>query len=382
VTPRGTPGPAVPADLRLDEQAALRRVATAVARQRTPDEIFGVVTEEVGGLFGATASTLFRFEGTEGVGVSDWHTDDAEGVPPGMRIDLERESATGRVYQTAAPTRLAYDEVAHGDIDARLRALGIRYAIAAPIVVDDALWGSISLSTIDEDPFPPGAELRLAAFAELVAQAVGNAEARSQLTASRVRIVAAADEARRRLERDLHDGVQQRLVALALQLRMAQRTAGDAAATKAALEACSEELAAALEELRELARGIHPAVLTERGLPAALQSIVDRAPVPVELDVRLEERLAPAQEAALYFTASEALANVAKYAEARSAVVRAWRDGRIVVIEIADDGVGGADTGRGSGLRGLCDRVEAVGGRLEISSPPGAGTRIVARLPC
>ena len=167
-----------PGDLRLDEQAALRRVATAVAQQRTPDEIFAVVTDEAARLFGATASTLFRFEGAVGVAVSDWHTPDALGVPKGLRVDLALESATGRVYQTGAPARVdSYDEIEVGAIDGPLRALGIHAAVAAPIVVDGRVWGSISLSTVSDRPFPPSTELRLGAFAELVGQAVANAEA-------------------------------------------------------------------------------------------------------------------------------------------------------------------------------------------------------------
>ena len=371
-----------PGDLRLDEQAALRRVATAVAQQRTPDEIFAVVTDEAGPLFGATASTLFRFEGAVGVAVSDWHTRDALGVPKGLRVDLALESATGRVYQTGAPARVdSYDEIEVERIDGPLRALGIHAAVAAPIVVDGRVWGSISLSTVSDRPFPPSTELRLGAFAELVGQAVANAEARRELTESRVRIVEAADAARRRIERDLHDGAQQRLVSLALRLQLARRTAGDPDATIAALDACSVELATALEELRELARGIHPAMLTERGLGAALQFVADRAPLPVDLNVQLDVRLAPAHEAALYFTACEALANVTKHAEASAVSIRAWRDDGRIVIEIADDGVGGAEPMRGSGLRGLTDRLEAVGGQLDVTSAPGHGTTVIATVP-
>ena len=369
-------------DLRLDEQAALRRVATAVARQRTPDEIFAAVTDEAGELFGATASTLFRFEGAVGVGVSDWHTPDAIGTPKGLRVDLTLESATGRVYQTGAPARVdSYDAVEAERIDGALRALGIHAAVAAPIVVEGRVWGSISLSSVRPRPFPPRTELRLGAFAELVGQAVANAEARRELTESRVRIVEAADAARRRIERDLHDGAQQRLVSLALQLQLARRTAGDAEATIAAIEACSAELTTALEELRELARGIHPSLLTERGLGPALQSVADRAPLPVELDVQLHDRLTPAHEAALYFTACEALANVTKYAGATAASIRAWREEGRIVIEIADDGVGGAEPSRGSGLRGLTDRLEAVGGQLDVASAVGRGTTVTAALP-
>ena len=183
-------------------------------------------------------------------------------------------------------------------------------------MMDGRLWGAVAMSTSKPRPFPAGAETRLASFAELVALGIANAESKRQLTSSRVRIVRAGDEARRRIERDLHDGAQQRLVALALHLRLARNVADDAGAVRELLDACSAELALALEELRELARGIHPAILTERGLEPALRAVADRSSVPVDIDVRLTERLDQAREAALYFTASEALTNVAKYAGA------------------------------------------------------------------
>jgi signal transduction histidine kinase len=240
------------------------------------------------------------------------------------------------------------------------------------------------MSTTRPRPFPPTAEAQLASFAELVAMGVANAEARSQLTASRVRIVEASDAARRRIERDLHDGAQQRLVTVALHLRLARNRVGDDEASRDVrelLDACTAELALALEDLRELARGIHPAILAERGLEPALRTLIDRCPSEVSLDVDLPGRLEPKLEAALYFTVSEALANVVKYASATKVAIRATADVRQAVIEISDDGVGGADPSRGSGLRGLADRVEAVGGWLSVTSPPGGGTTVVATVP-
>jgi signal transduction histidine kinase len=211
------------------------------------------------------------------------------------------------------------------------------------------------------------------------------AETRRQLTEvreSRRRIVAAGDEERRRIERDLHDGAQQRLVALALALRTAQRRlrgTGDPEVEQLLASSVSE-LQAAVTDLRELARGVHPAVLTEEGLAAALEVLAVRSPVPVSVEAD-EERLPAAVEAAAYFVASEALANVVKHASAAAVSVRAVREGGELVLSVADDGAGGADPA-GSGLRGLRDRVEAVGGRLRVESPPGGGTRIVARIPC
>jgi len=202
-----------------------------------------------------------------------------------------------------------------------------------------------------------------------------------ELRGSRARLVAVGDAERRRLERNLHDGAQSRLVALALKLRMARMRAGDAAAVATLLDEASAELKASLDELRELARGIHPAVLTDRGLKPALESLAGRAPVPVELDGDPPDDLAPEVATAVYFVASEALANVAKYARAGHATVAVRREDGRVVVEIADDGIGGADMASGSGLRGLADRVAALDGRLELHSPAGGGTRLRADLP-
>jgi signal transduction histidine kinase len=247
-----------------------------------------------------------------------------------------------------------------------------------PILVDGRLWGGFAVGSMS-DPFGEDAGARLAAFAELVAQAIANADARIKLKESRARLVEAADDARRRIERDLHDGAQQHLVALALSLQLVARSAEPATAT--ALRGCIEDLHTALAELRELARGLHPAVLTERGVPAALQSLAGRSPVPVVLDVDLDGRLPPAHEAALYFVAAEALTNVAKYAHAETASVALALDGDRVRLEIRDDGVGGADSAAGGGVAGLCDRVEALDGVLTVDSPPGEGTTVTAEIP-
>jgi len=202
-----------------------------------------------------------------------------------------------------------------------------------------------------------------------------------ELQASRARIVEAADEARRRIERDLHDGAQQRLVVAAMLLRTAENAlAGDGDAT-APLQAARSELDAGLAQLRELARGIHPVLLTERGLGAALQGLVGRCTVPVQLEDALGERLPPAVETALYYVVSEALTNVDRYAEASHATVRLRRGNGAVEVEVADDGRGGADPARGSGLRGLEDRLGAIDGTLDVASPPGRGTRLRARVP-
>jgi signal transduction histidine kinase len=232
--------------------------------------------------------------------------------------------------------------------------------------------------------FPAGAEERLGAFSRLVSLALANEEARSELAASRARLVTAGDEERRRLERNLHDGAQQRLVSVSVAVRLAEKRLKGAGSSEAVelLTQAAEELGLALEELRELARGIHPAVLTERGLGPALASLADRAPLPVEVERLPDERLPGQVEAAAYYVVSEALANVAKYASASTATVRVARTNGRAVVEVVDDGVGGADPTIGSGLRGLTDRIEALDGRLRIMSPVGEGTTIRAEIPC
>jgi signal transduction histidine kinase len=233
------------------------------------------------------------------------------------------------------------------------------------------------------EPLGPGSERRLADFAELVAQALANADAYRKLAASRVRIVQAGDTERRRLERNLHDGAQQRLVSLALQLRMIQMNLRkDPEAAEALLVKMDSELGHALEELRELARGIHPAVLTERGLESALRALADRAPVPVELTRLPTDRLPDDVEAAIYYLVAEAITNVAKYAQATSASVAVERSNGFATVVVRDDGIGGAEPVPGSGLVGLADRVEALGGRLHIESPVGRGTQHSAEIPC
>ena len=245
------------------------------------------------------------------------------------------------------------------------------------------MWGALVAWRVTEEPLSEDTERRLGAFASLAGTAIANADARTALAASRKRIVTAADQARRRLERNLHDGAQQRFVSLSLALRLTlSLLESDPAGAAEHLRGAQHELAQGLEELRELARGIHPAILTERGLRAAVDSLVLRAQVPVDVIDMPEGRLPPEVEAAAYYVVSEALANVTRYAGAdRATVAVALADGT-VIVEVADDGSGGADPSRGSGLRGLADRVEAIGGRLEIASPLGAGTTVRAILPC
>jgi signal transduction histidine kinase len=217
---------------------------------------------------------------------------------------------------------------------------------------------------------------------ELVATAIANAESKSELAASRRRIVAASDDARRRIERDLHDGTQQRLVSLGLAVRAARSSLpSDLSDLRSQLSGIATGLAEAVEELQELSRGIHPAILAQGGLAPALRTLARRSAIPIALDIRMETRLPVPIEVAAYYVMSEALANAAKHAQAsRIDISVTPRDGRLM-LSIRDDGIGGADRSRGSGLVGLTDRVEALGGSISIESPPGAGTYITAELP-
>ena len=366
------------------EHAALRRVATLVARDTSPAEVFAAVTRETGELLRAQRSTLLRVETPEWARVvAAWSNGKAPAVPVGHRgaID-EGRGILGRMLQCPRPVRIEdFDEVG-GVVAELMRELGIRSAAGGPILLGGRLWGALTATWPDPALMPGGAEDRVAAFAELVAYAIESAEAREELAASRARLVEAADQARRRIERDLHDGAQQRLVAAALELTILdRRLERDPAEARSILERARDHLDQGLGDLRDLARGIHPAVLTERGLEAALVALVQRAPVPVQLEVTVPDRLEAGIEAAAYFVVSEALTNIAKYSQAETASVRAHSAAGSLLVTIADDGIGGADLERGSGLRGLADRVEAVGGVLAVTSPPGEGTRLSARLP-
>ncbi|HET9010472.1 MAG TPA: GAF domain-containing protein, partial [Gemmatimonadaceae bacterium] len=364
---------------RLDEQQALRRVATAVARQHEREEILSLVATEVARHLAADAALTARYDGPGLATVlAEWSAPGVGHFPAGRQIAIGGPTALAQVQRTGEPARVDSYEGMPGDYPAEIRRLGMRASVAAPILVDGHLWGAVGAASV-RAPFPELAEVRLGAFAELVAQAIASVDARLKLDESRARIVEAADEARRKIERDLHDGAQQRLVALALSLGVVAKRAEPA--TASAINACGEELHAALAELRELARGIHPVVLTERGLEAALDALAARSPVPASVDVRLACRLPAAQEAALYFVAAEALTNAAKYARATALRIKVRESDEWAEISIVDDGVGGAAGATGSGLRGLADRLEALRGEVAVDSPPGEGTMVHARVP-
>ncbi|MGW6196917.1 GAF domain-containing protein [Kribbella sp. NPDC055110] len=364
-----------------DEQAALRRVATLVARGAAPEAVFNLVAQELSQLAHADITAIFRFE-TDGtatmVGSRGVRADE---MSVGERGKLESSSAIGTVQATGASARYDVDDVLRPHLPAFLRELGVLSAVASPIIVEGRCWGGLSIAS-RRGAFPPTTEQRMVDFTEIVGTAIANAESRAQLTASRARVVAAGDEMRRRVERDLHDGAQQRLVSLALVLRLAQ--AGVPAYLpnlRADIGNAAEELTEVVDELRELARGIHPSVLVESGLGPALRTLTGRSAIPVDLKIGTSSRYPAPLEVATYYVVSEALTNVAKHAHASRAAVSLEERDDALRLTVRDDGTGGAEASGGSGLVGLHDRVESLGGSILVISPVGHGTAIYVSLP-
>jgi signal transduction histidine kinase len=286
------------------------------------------------------------------------------------------------VFETGRPARIDSYADASGPVGVSARETGFRSAVATPIIVEGHLWGMMIAGSSVEQPVPADTEQRLASFTELVATAIANAESRAALAASRARIVAAADEARRRIERNLHDGTQQQLVSLMLELRAAEATEpSEAGELRAQLARTARGLGGVLEELREISRGIHPAILSRGGLERALRALARRSAVPVEVDLRAERRLPSHVEVAAYYAVSEALTNAAKHAHASVVHVELDAHDAVLRLAIRDDGIGGADPAQGSGLVGLSDRIEALGGALEVTSPTGSGTTLLIEIP-
>jgi signal transduction histidine kinase len=365
------------------EQAALGRVATLVARGAPPAEMFAAVAEEVGRLLQADCTVMSRYD-PDGLNttVGAWAVADlARPLPIGLRAKLGGRNMTTLVLQTRQPTRLDDYSAVSGEIGTLSREWDIRASVGAPIWVEGQLWGVIMAVSVAK-PLPPGTEERLAGFTELAATAIANAEAQAALTASRARIVAAADQTRRRVERDLHDGAQQRLVSLALRLRAEQAALPPEAAEVAErLDAAVKAALGLQAELREISHGLYPAILAESGLRPALRLLARRSGFPVNVDVRVAERLAESVEAVAYYAVSEALTNVARHADATAAEVEVTAEDGVLRVRVRDDGRGGADFSRGSGLTEVKDRVEAFGGRVSLHSPRGAGTLVEITLP-
>ena len=363
-----------------DEQAALRRVATLVAQGASPAELFDAVAAEMEGVLDADGVTVSRYEPDGQVTVLAHRGIDAWKVPPGSRWKHEGENVTSNVQRTGRPARMETYTGTHGAIGELVEKLGVQAAVGAPVVVEGRLWGVIIANWRGKEPPPAGTEERMAQFAQLLDTAVANADSRDQLTASRARLVTEADEARRRVVRDLHDGAQQRLVQAMLALKLAQRALDDGDGEAASLVGeAFEHAKRGNAELRELAHGLLPSALSHGGLRAGIDAVAARLDVAVHVKVPAN-RFPPEIERSAYFIVAEALTNVVKHAHAERAEVKASVEGAMLRVEVRDDGLGGADPD-GHGLLGLRDRATALGGRLDVESPDRGGTVVTARLP-
>ena len=367
-----------------DQQAALRHIATLVARAVPPSEVFTVVAAELARWLHVMNAGLLRYEadGT-GVVVAVQYEPGITNLPvAGERIPLADNDVGALVLRTGCAARIDNHGDTSGPEAARIRNAGIGSVVGVPVIVDGRLWGAAIVGSSRPERLPADTEARLADFADLVAIAIANAQTRAELTASRARIVAAADGARRRFERDLHDGAQQRLVSLGLQMRTAEASVPpDLPSLKEQISDIVGGLTGVSHDLQEISRGIHPAILSRGGLGPALRTLARRCNVPVELHLGVDRRLPDSVEVAAYYVVAEALTNAAKYAQASEVSVNVTADDSTLRLSIRDDGIGGADSGRGSGLVGLVDRVEALGGQMQISSPTGSGTSLLAAIP-
>jgi signal transduction histidine kinase len=362
-----------------EEQAALRRVATLVARGAAPEQVFAAVTDEYARLVPVDAAGMARFEPDDTlIYVANWGRA-VDYIPVGSRWTLDGQNIVTDVLETGRSARVESQAGATGSIADLVRDMGVRSVVATPIVVEGRLWGEIGAGSTLEEPLPPDAEARLASFTGLVATAIANADSRAQLMASRARIVAAADETRRRIERDLHDGTQQQLATLMLDLRQVQAEAPPE--LEGGLSRIAERVTDVLNQVREISRGIHPSILSELGLTRTLKALARRSAIPVELDLRTGRRLPEQVEVAAYYAVSEALANATKHAHASAVHVELDISGATLRLAIHDDGIGGADPAKGSGLTGLRDRIETLGGTLNVTSPAGGGTTLLIEIP-
>jgi signal transduction histidine kinase len=363
-----------------DEQAALGRVATLVAQGAPPTAVLDAVAAEIELLLDADGVTLGRYEADNAITVVAHRGWENWELPTGARFTHDGDSVTAAVRRTGRPARMDDFHNARGPFAQVVRDLGVRASIGAPITVEGRLWGVGVVYWTRDEPLPADTEQRVAQFARLLETAIANADSRDQLIASRARLLATGDEARRRVVRDLHDGAQQRLVHAIVTLKLAEQALrDDPAAVEALIRDALEAAEQGHEDLRELARGMLPTALTRGGLQSAITAMVERLGVPV--DVEIADGRFPAEiEASAYFIVAEALTNVVKHAQATRAHVTTSVEHGILRVEVRDDGIGGADP-HSHGLVGMSDRVAALGGQLSVQSPPGAGTIVVATLP-
>jgi GAF domain-containing protein len=366
-----------------DEQRALHHVAELVGRGTDPIAVFDAVCEETCRLIGAALVNLVQFT-PDGFSltIAGWSLH-GDALPVGTRYPVAPGTLGGKITQTGAPARMESDEVAVEELASFLREHGVRTRIGAPVVVEGKLWGALIAATTDVgEALPSGTEERLTSFTELIATAISNAASRRELIASRARIVAAGDAERRRVERNLHDGIQQRLIALGLDLQAVRSTVSpELKEAHAGLERVGGEVESILWDVRELSRGLHPALLARAGLGPSLRTLARRSPIPVELSVELSDRLPGPIEIGAYYVVSEALTNAIKHSQAERIAITVSADSSSLTAVIEDDGVGGATAGEGSGILGLADRVEALGGRFALSSPSDGGTRVAVEFP-
>jgi signal transduction histidine kinase len=358
-------------------------VAVLVAQGAAPTKVFEAVANEVGHLVPADAAAIARYE-TDGTAtlLGGWTHGGGFLLQIGDRFSLDEGTGARAVFDTGRPARIDSYPQEPSKIGDRARAAGWRSSVAVPIIVEGGLWGFMTAASTSDRVLAPDTVERLAEFTDLAATAIANAESRAELDASRARIVATADATRRRIERDLHDGAQQRLVSLALQVRAAQANAPELLGKhRDDLSQIAEGLTTVLDELREIALGLHPAILAEGGLGPALKTLAHRSPIPVELDVRDDRRLPESLEVAAYYVVSEALTNAAKHSGATKVEVEVEVRERTLRVTVRDDGAGGAEPARGSGLLGLKDRAEAIGGTLTLESRRDVGTNLIAELP-
>jgi signal transduction histidine kinase len=363
------------------QQAALRHVAMMIASEVAPAAIFSAVAGELAVCLGVSHATLCRYEPDGSATLLATHHEATPAtLPVGTRFPFEGENVAAMVLRTGRSARMDSHEDAIGAAAEKIRSLGLRSGVGVPIIVGGRLWGATIVGSAG--PLPADTEARVGDFSELVATAIANADARTELTASRARIVAASDEARRRFERNLHDGAQQRLVSVGLQLRTVEAEAAPELPELAQqISDIVAELMGVSDEIREISRGIHPAILSKGGLGPALKMLARRSTVPVDLRVAVDQRLPEYVEVAAYYVVAEALTNAAKHAQASEICVSCVVDDANLCLRIRDDGIGGVDLAGGSGLIGLKDRVEAVGGLLEITSIVGRGTSLWATIP-
>lgn len=368
----------------VEEQGALRRIATLIARGVSPTEIFAAVASELGRIQGMDYAVVNRFDRARIVtSVGHWSAPGAPDIlpPAGGRWPLEANTAAGEVSRTGHPSRVDFDN-ATSILGMWSRENGIRYVVGCPITVSGHLWGMIAVFSGDTDPPPEDTEERLAKFVELLATAIANAETGNELLASSARIVAASDEARRRVEHTLYTGPQQRLMTLGEELRLAQDLVEpEEEKLRDQLTRTVKGLDSVLDDLREISRGLHPATLSRSGLERALESLTQRSEVPTELTMNVDRHLPDHVQVAVYYTVSEALTNVAKYSHADRVRVDLRLDATRLKLRVIDNGVGGADPTRGSGLFGLKDRIEALGGTIKVISPSGGGTSVLVDVP-